>query len=209
MAPVLNLSPPPLTFSHLPRTRPELTRSSLCATTRRQNVSQDWNSLLLKLKCRGRFSCLFSDNRRQEEAKKALESALGGKKNEFEKWNKEIKRREEVGGGGDAGGGGWFGWGGRFGWSNGDHFWQEAQQTSLAVLGIVIMYLIVAKGEVMLAVILNPLLYALRGTRNGLTFITSKILRKTSPDSFNDFDITSNKEGVSAKDRVTRKWRSV
>lgn len=61
----------------------------------------------------------------------------------------------------------------------------------------------------MLAVILNPLLYALRGTRNGFTFITSKILRKTSPDSFNDFDITSNKEGASAKDRVTRKWRSV
>ena len=77
--------------------------------------------------------------RLQEEARKALEGALGGKKNEFEKWNKEIKRREEVGGGSDGGGGGWFGWGGRFGWSNGDHFWQEAQQASLAVLGILIM----------------------------------------------------------------------
>lgn len=33
----------------------------------------------------------------QEEARKALESALGGKKDEFEKWNKEIKKREEVG----------------------------------------------------------------------------------------------------------------
>lgn len=75
----------------------------------------------------------------QEQARKALESALGGKKSEFEKWNKEIKRREEVGGGGDAGGGGWFGWGGRFGWSNGDNFWQEAKQTSLAVLGIILM----------------------------------------------------------------------
>ncbi|KAL3585044.1 hypothetical protein D5086_011911 [Populus alba] len=49
---------------------------------------------------------------------------------------KEIKRREAAGGGGDSGGGGWFGWGGRFGWSNGDNFWPEAQQTSLAVLGI-------------------------------------------------------------------------
>jgi hypothetical protein len=29
----------------------------------------------------------------QEQAKKALESALGGKKDEFEKWNKEIKGR--------------------------------------------------------------------------------------------------------------------
>lgn len=75
----------------------------------------------------------------QEQARKALESALGEKKNEFEKWNKEIKRREEVGGGGDAGGGGWFGWGRRFGWSNGDHFWQEAQQAILAVLGIIVM----------------------------------------------------------------------
>lgn len=75
----------------------------------------------------------------QEEARKALESALGGKKDEFEKWNQEIKKREEVGGGGEAGGGGWFGWGGRFGWSNGDHFWQEAQQACLAILGIIIM----------------------------------------------------------------------
>jgi hypothetical protein len=30
----------------------------------------------------------------QEQVRKSLESALGGKKNEFEKWNKEIKRRE-------------------------------------------------------------------------------------------------------------------
>lgn len=74
----------------------------------------------------------------QEEARKALENALGGKKDEFEKWNKEIKKREDMGGG-EAGGGGWFGWGGRFGWSNDDHFWQEAQQASLALLGIIVM----------------------------------------------------------------------
>lgn len=74
----------------------------------------------------------------QEQAKKALESALGGKKIEFEKWNKEIQKREEAGGGGNAGGGGWFGGGRWFGGSNGDHFWQEAQQASLAVLGIII-----------------------------------------------------------------------
>lgn len=72
----------------------------------------------------------------QEEAKKALESALGGKKSEFEKWDKEIKRREDAGGGGNSGGGGWFGW---FSGSNGDHFWQEAQQISLTILGIIIM----------------------------------------------------------------------
>lgn len=75
----------------------------------------------------------------QEQARKALESALGGKRNEFEKWDKEIKRREEAGGGCDAGGGGWFGSGGWFGWFSGDHFWQEAQQASLTMLGIVLM----------------------------------------------------------------------
>ncbi|XP_062160490.1 uncharacterized protein LOC133867741 isoform X2 [Alnus glutinosa] len=146
----------------------------------------------------------------KEQARKSLESALGGKKNEFEKWNKEIKRREEVGGGSDAGGGGWFGWGGRFGWSNGDHFWQEAQQAILAVLGIIVMYLIVAKGEVMLAVIFNPLLYALRGTRNVLASIPSRILGKTSPISHVDFDM-SKKDGyshISAKERVLKKWGS-
>ncbi|EXB41571.1 hypothetical protein L484_013648 [Morus notabilis] len=146
----------------------------------------------------------------QEQARKALEGALGGKKNEFEKWNKEIKRREEAGGGGGAGGGGWFGSGRWFGWSNDDNFWQEAQQTSLAVLGIVIMYLIVAKGEVMLAVIFNPLLYALRGTRNGFTFVTSKILGKTSPHSLINSEIKSNEaySRVSAKESVSRKWGS-
>lgn len=72
----------------------------------------------------------------QEEARKALESALGEKKSEFEKWDKEIKRREQAGGGGDSGGGGWFRW---FSGSNGDHFWEEAQQTSLTILGIIAM----------------------------------------------------------------------
>lgn len=75
----------------------------------------------------------------QDQARKALEGALGGKKVEFEKWDKEIKKREEVGGGSSGGGGGWFGWGRRFGWSNDDDFWQEAQQASLAVLGILVM----------------------------------------------------------------------
>ncbi|KAJ0825455.1 hypothetical protein HanRHA438_Chr17g0803391 [Helianthus annuus] len=42
----------------------------------------------------------------KDQAKKALESALGGKKNEFEKWDKEIKKREEAGGGGGGGGDG-------------------------------------------------------------------------------------------------------
>ncbi|KAM6585615.1 hypothetical protein CsatB_012617 [Cannabis sativa] len=208
MAPVLYLSPPTLTPT-LSYSSSHLNRYLLTHTTcPPRNVAHGWTILQRNLKCHGRFSCLFSDNRREDEAKKALEGALGGKKNEFEKWNKEIKQREEAGGGGDAGGGGWFGWGGRFGWSNDDNFWQEAQQASLAVLGILIMYLIVAKGEVMLAVVFNPLLYVLRGTRNGLTSVTSRISGRTSPSSFNDSDIKSNEayNRVSAKDRVSSKW---
>ncbi|KAJ6363771.1 hypothetical protein OIU78_003853 [Salix suchowensis] len=100
---------------------------------------------------------------------------------------------------------------GRFGWSNGDNFWPEAQQTSLAVLGIIAMYLVVAKGDLILAVIFNPLLYALRGTRNGLTLISSKILRNASVDSPSDFS-NALKNGVyaevSAKESVKRKWGS-
>ncbi|BFG27367.1 hypothetical protein CerSpe_136410 [Prunus speciosa] len=203
---VLNLIPPSQILLHSSSSRPLPTTSS-----RQNETTQDWTSLLFKLKCRGRFSCLFSDNRKEEQARKALEGALGGKKSEFEKWDKEIKRREEVGGGGSAGGGGWFGWRGWFGWSNGDHFWQEAQQASLAVLGIILMYLIIAKGELMLAVIFNPLLYALRGTRNVFAFITSKILRKTGPDGQVVFDNISKNEAyssVSAKESVLRKWGS-
>ncbi|XP_022724744.1 uncharacterized protein LOC111281288 [Durio zibethinus] len=141
--------------------------------------------------------------RLQEQAGKALESALGGKKNEFEKWSKEIKRREE------AGGGGWFGWGGRFGWYNGDYFWQEAQQSSLAVLGIIVMYLIIAKGEVLLAVIFNPLLYALRGTRDGFTYVTSRIQGNRYADVPTDSNMFK-KEAYShvSAESVSKKWGS-
>ncbi|KAI6704623.1 hypothetical protein NL676_007585 [Syzygium grande] len=200
MAQVLNLALP----------RPNSASAHPDAPPSRPRDLRLWASLQQSLRCNGRFSCLFSDNRREEQARKALESALGGKKSEFEKWDKEIKRREEVGGGGDAGGGGWFGWGRRFGWSNGDNFWQEAKQTSLAVLGIILMFLFIAKGEVMLAMVLNPLLFALRGTRNALTFVTTKILR-FSPSSPADFDALPKKENsrrVSAKEEVLRKWGS-
>ncbi|PHT64679.1 hypothetical protein T459_29104 [Capsicum annuum] len=147
---------------------------------------------------------------KQDEARKALESALGGKKNEFEKWDKEIKRREEAGGGDNSGGGGWFNWRRWFGGDDG-HFWQEAQQATLAILGILVMYLIVAKGDVILAVIFNPLLFTLRGARNGFTFVTSKITRKLYPASQDSFGTISPEEvpsRASAKDSVARKWGS-
>lgn len=61
----------------------------------------------------------------------------------------------------------------------------------------------------MLALVFNPLLYVLRGARNGFTCITSRILRKPLPQ--NDSDIISEKGAsnrVSAKESVLKKWRS-
>ncbi|GLU20556.1 hypothetical protein SLE2022_367480 [Rubroshorea leprosula] len=209
MAQLLNLNP----LGSRSSTRPESSHLQPLSAAHYYYGNGSFTILLQNLKCNSKFTCLFSDNRsrREEQARKALESALGGKKNEFEKWNKEIKRREEAGGGGGAGGRGWFGWGGRFGWSNDDHFWQETKQTSLTVLGIILMYLIVAKGELLLAVIVNPLLYALRGTRDGLTSLTSRILGKTYVGGLAKSDNISMKGvygQVSAKDRVLRKWGS-
>ncbi|XP_022848275.1 uncharacterized protein LOC111370680 [Olea europaea var. sylvestris] len=210
MAQVLSLRPrPPIpSTTQIPSHQPVSTPFKLTGPTQ---PTRSWTSLQHSLKCRGRFSCLFSDNGKKEQARKALESALGGKKVEFEKWDKEIKNREEAGGGGNSGGGGWFGWGGRFGGSNGDHFWQEAQQASLTILGILAMYLIVAKGDVLLAVIFNPLLFALRGTRTGFTFLTSKITNRVYGRYHTDVPTIPQQEvtaGVSAKERVVGKWGS-
>ncbi|XP_058105270.1 uncharacterized protein LOC131248814 [Magnolia sinica] len=173
------------------------------------NPNPKWQNLQHELKIRSRFSCLFADNRRQEQARKALESALGGKKSEFEKWNKEIKKREEVGGGGNAGGGGWFGGGGRFGGSNGEHFWKEAQQASLAVIGIILVYLLIAKGNIMLAVVFNSLLFVLRRARSGFTFITSHMSGKLPQSSAVSYDSISTADETKmslAKESVVRKW---
>ncbi|ESW26007.1 hypothetical protein PHAVU_003G083700 [Phaseolus vulgaris] len=205
MAEILNLGAPPSLS----------TRKHSCRShshfIKHESISQSWSSLQHSLKCKGRFLCLFSDNRKEEQARKALEGALSGKKNEFDKWDKEIKRREELGGGGDSGGGGWFGWGRRFGWSNDDNFWQEAKQAGLTILALFLVYLLVAKGDLFLAIILNPLLYALRGVRNGFSFITSKVLKNTSTSNQADFDGLSKKKSyqqTSAKEKVVRKWGS-
>ncbi|KAI4295999.1 hypothetical protein L6164_035991 [Bauhinia variegata] len=211
MAQLLNLTPLIPNISNLSLSHPLSSRNQLKVSTNHRSSSQSWSSLQHEFKCNGKFYCLFSGGKREEQARKALESALGGKKNEFEKWDKEIKRREELGGGGDAGGGGWFGRGGRFGWSNDDNFWQEAKQATLTVLGIILSYVIVAKGELLLAVIVNPLLYALRGTRNGLSFITAKVLKSTPAGNQPAVDGILKKEDyhlASAKDNVVRKWGS-
>ncbi|XP_061339836.1 uncharacterized protein LOC133286436 [Gastrolobium bilobum] len=204
MAEILNLGGPIIL------SRRKLSSRSHFQLTKHDSITQ-WSRLQHKLRSNGRFLCLFSDNKREEQARKALEGALSGKKNEFDKWDKEIKRKEELGGGGDTGGGGWFGWGRWFGWSNDDNFWREAKQASLTLLGIVLMYLLVAKGDLILAITFNPLLYALRGVRNGFGFITSKISTNTSTSNQPDFDGFLKKEDykhASAKENVVRKWGS-
>ncbi|XP_014758278.1 uncharacterized protein LOC100828643 isoform X2 [Brachypodium distachyon] len=94
----------------------------------------------------GRAYCLFSgggDRRKQEEARGALESALGQKKTGFEKWGMGVEKRQQRdrrggpgpaagGGGGRSGGGGaWLRW-----FSSGG-FWDAAKQTVLTILGII------------------------------------------------------------------------
>ncbi|KAL8160792.1 LOW QUALITY PROTEIN: hypothetical protein V2J09_012281 [Rumex salicifolius] len=225
MALVLNVSSPSKS------TIPLLHTSSTTLCSR----SQIFDSLNPLLRCNGKFVCLFSDNRKQEQARKALENALSGKKSEFEKWDEEEKKKkekEEAGEGGGSGRGGWFGWGG---WSGDDHFWQEAQQTSLAILGIAVMvhnfiiifffifklshtlwvftvvYLLFAKGDVMFATFVNPLLFVLRGARNSVTLATSEIMKMVSPSMYANVEKARKKEvhaQVSAKDIVFNKWGS-
>ncbi|XP_072977488.1 uncharacterized protein [Typha angustifolia] len=173
------------------------------------NPNPRWEALQKQFARKGRNSCFFSDGRKQEQAKKALESALGTKKTEFEKWNKEIERREQRDGGGGGGQGGWFGGRGWFGWFGGENFWEEAQQAILAIIGIVSLYLLIAKGNVMFAMVSNSLLFLLRRVRNWFTFLASRFPRRTmvpisgpGSTSVNDAYQTP----MSAKERVVRKW---
>ncbi|KAK9068925.1 hypothetical protein SSX86_013041 [Deinandra increscens subsp. villosa] len=198
-----------LSISHLNSSKTLPTGSCLDAqsinlTRRPQQIRHSWSSLQRDLKSNGKIYCLFSDNRSKDQAKKALEGALGGKKIEFEKWNKEIKKREEAGGGGD-GGGGW--WRKYFGGSDGDHFWHEAQQIGLTLLALAVAFLILAKGDVLFAVLLKPLLFTLRGPRNGLRYISSKIRRQASPSASNVSEQESYARN-SAKESVASKWAS-
>ncbi|XP_039137784.1 uncharacterized protein LOC120275319 [Dioscorea cayenensis subsp. rotundata] len=164
-----------------------------------------WSALKETLNSHGRHSCFFSDGRKEDRARKALEDALGGKKTELEKWNKEIKKREERGGGGTSGRGGWFGGGGWFGWSGGEHFWEEAQQASITVIAIIAVCLLIAKGNVMFAVVFNSLLFALRGLRNSFSFLPLRLFGKTSVIEQPNAAV-SNQNQMSAKERVVRKW---
>ena len=67
-----------------------------------------------------------------------------------------------------------------------------------------------AKGDLLLAVIFNPLLFALRGTRNKCSILLSKIMSKVNPGR-GDYGTTPQEEvvvPVSAKERGVGKWGS-
>lgn len=74
----------------------------------------------------------------QDAARKALEAALGEKKDSFSKWDEEIKKREAGGGGGGRGRG--RGWGGGDGGgessSSESNSWEEAKQILYAFTGL-------------------------------------------------------------------------
>ncbi|RWW85024.1 hypothetical protein BHE74_00006336 [Ensete ventricosum] len=168
MSQVLQISTPPhnCTRSFSSTKRWSSSHPRLCSSRDALLGSPDprWAALQRELRCEGRHTCLFADNRKQvfsfnlflkldtffyvltviyflfwlqEQARQALESALGEKKTEFEKWSKEIEKRQEKGGGGASGRGGWFGGGGWFGWFGEENFWEEAQQAILTIVGIV------------------------------------------------------------------------
>ncbi|KAK1426558.1 hypothetical protein QVD17_15234 [Tagetes erecta] len=201
MAQILNISSSKTLAIRSSLTLSDPQSINLTRFSRRQEIRHSWSSLQRDLKSNGKVYCLFSDNRSKDQAKKALESALGGKKTEFEKWDKEIKKREEAGGGGGGGGGWWRRW---FGGSDGEHFWNEAQQVGLTLLAIVVAFLILAKGDVLFAVLLKPLLFALRGPRNGLRYISSKIRGQESPSASKPESYARS----SAKESVASKWAS-
>uniref|UniRef100_A0A803M1M5 Uncharacterized protein n=1 Tax=Chenopodium quinoa TaxID=63459 RepID=A0A803M1M5_CHEQI len=118
-----------LNLSLLPSKTPAL--SSLISSSRHQNFA----ALSLQLRCNGRFSCLFSDNRKQ--------------------------------------------------------------------------YLVAAKGDLLLAVIINPLLFALRSTKNGFTYVTSMITGRSFTGNDAQFEeMKLEAAQSSAKERITKKWGS-
>ncbi|KAG0587682.1 hypothetical protein KC19_2G183200 [Ceratodon purpureus] len=146
------------------------------AVAGRDREAQQWERCRQSCASPARVSCFMGGNKR-DAAKKALESALGEKKDAFSKLDEEIKKRQESGGGGggrgrgwgSGGGGGGGGAGGGGGSSGGglpripSNSMDEAKQMVLAFLGLTALYLVLTQGKSMLAVSVNSALYVLRG----------------------------------------------
>ncbi|EEC85087.1 hypothetical protein OsI_32446 [Oryza sativa Indica Group] len=168
-----------------------------------------------------RACCLFSaagsrSRSKQDEARKAVENALGWKKTGLPKLGMRIERRQQrlppsAGGGGWSGGGGWFRW-----FSSGG-FWDAAKQTILTIVGIIAAFFLIANFNVLVAAIVNSLLAVLRQIRRALSFVAQCILqgvqssapRRSSPslDTGNQAAVVvKDRVGKSAKERVVRKW---
>ncbi|CAI5522462.1 unnamed protein product [Closterium sp. Naga37s-1] len=100
---------------------------------------------------------------KKDAARKALEDALSGKKDLLNKWDAEIKKREEGGGGGEGRGRGWGGGGGGGGGDGdgvsggGDERWEETKQVLFAIGGML------GIGLRIVAFLVNCILFVLRG----------------------------------------------
>lgn len=164
-----------------------------------------WKQENSRCHCKPRLVCLFGSKggaADKDAARRALENALSGKKDAFDRWDGEIKKREAAGGGGGNGGRKWFG-----GFGNEDS-WKEIQQASFAVAGLILLYLLLAKGKSMMSVAVNSILFFLRGFRNGLRSISSARFRigPESSSSLNDSSRAQDDTPVSAKANVISKW---
>ncbi|XP_015696519.1 uncharacterized protein LOC107304926 [Oryza brachyantha] len=164
--------------------------------------------------------CIYSGGggrSKQDEARKAVQSNLGQKKPQFEKWGVQTESRRQTvclaagGGGWSGGGGGWFRW-----FSSGG-FWDAAKQTLLTVVGIIAVFFLIANFNVLVAAIVNSLLAVLRQIRRALSFIAHCVaqgLPSSAPerppaslDSGNQAAVVvKDRVGNSAKERVLRKW---
>nr|TKW31940.1 hypothetical protein SEVIR_2G138900v2 [Setaria viridis] len=142
----------------------------------------------------GRAYCLFSgggNRKKQDEARKALENALGQKKAEFDKWDVEIERRRQRGrpGGPAAAGGGWSGGGRWFRWLTSGDFWDAAKQTVLTILGIIAAFFLIANFNVLDMLVKRPRPKSSTLDNNNVATVPVK-----------------ERAGMSARERVVRKW---
>ncbi|XP_044983893.1 uncharacterized protein LOC123450933 [Hordeum vulgare subsp. vulgare] len=181
----------------------------------------------------GRAYCLFSGagagRRKQEEARRGLESALDQNKAGFRTWGADTdtrRRRERHGGpapaasGGGKGRSGGGGGGGWFRWFSSGGFWDAAKQTVLTILAIIAAVFLIANFNVLLAAAVYPLLVVLRQIRRAITFAAYCISRAMSaptsrpkPTPVDRGEVVApapvkERARMSARERVVAKWRS-